>query len=262
MYALYTFQCEPNKNRYNKCDILLFIAAAGVIVWWRRKQKRTYLVSDAEKTDGHEMADFFAPNQAVVISNEQGGGEVDASEIDWAPITVKCGSSDGKSSPQSSKSASSKESPSVSSSTSPASSSRGSGEKSKRQRYRFHLPVPVKEEPDGAGEEDDIRSNSPVIRAYLEERVDTANDEIHSVDSLRRFAEEGSEDSEVDSFSSAYHSEEEGEGYTLERLQAAGPPLSSLAPLLQHVLQSTAEISTQVSPSSTSDVPFTPYIPQ
>ena len=236
------------------------VPAVGVVVWRRRKQKRTYFVGDTEKTDGQELSELFAPSQAVVISNEQGGGEVDVSEIDWAPMAARCGSSAGKPSPQSSKSTRSKNSPATHSSN-----SRASGEKETRKKYQFRLPAPEREEVDGGEgeEEEEVRSNSPVIRAYLEERVDTANDEVRSVDSLRRFADEGSEDSEVDSLSSAYHSEEgEEEGYTLERLQAAGPPLSSLAPLLQNVLQSTAEISTRVSPSSTSDIMLTPYTTQ
>ena len=229
----------------------------------RKKKKRTYLVrEDKEKMGSQELTEFFVPSQALIISNDQGGGEVDASEIDWAPIVTKY-----ESSSQPSKSASSKDSPA--SKTSQASSRGSSGVKKNEEKYRYKLPMPQeKEEVDGEGEgeerEEDIRPNSPAIRAFLEERVDAANDELLSVDSLRKFEEEGSEDSEVDSLSSAYHSnedEDDEEGYTLERLQAAGPPLSSLAPLLQHVLHSTAEISTRVSPSSTLDTLPIPYTP-
>ena len=198
-----------------------------------------------------ELSEFFTPSQGLVISNEQGGGEEDADDVDWEPITIKCrSSSSGKSStPSSQNNSSSKSSPES------KASSGGSTEKT-RNKHHFLLPVYEKEDVDGEEkEENDVRSNSPVILAYLEERLNTANDELLSVDSLRNYCEEGSEDSEVDSLSSAClqlnsNGEENEEGYTLERLQAAGPPLSSLAPLLRHVLHSTAEISTRVSPSS------------
>ena len=243
--------------------------AAGVRMWRRRKKQRTYLVRDDKEKMGsrsQELTEFLVPSQAFIISNEQGGGEVDANEIDWVPMVVKCESE--KPLPQPSKSASSKDSPvSKTSHVSKTSqtSSRGSGDEVKKtaEKYRFKLPAPQeRDEVDGEEEDEDLRPNSPAIRAFLEERVDAANDELLSVDSPRKFEEEGSEDSEVDSLSSAYHSnedEDDEEGYTLERLQAAGSPLSSLAPLLRHVLHSTAEISIRVSPASTVDTLPTPY---
>ena len=245
------------------------VPVAGVYMWRRHKKKRTYLVREnKEKMGSQELTEFFVPSQAFIISNEQGGGEEDASEVDWVPIVIKCESE--KHSPQTSKAASSKDSPDSKTShisrISHTSSRANGSEVNKEEKYRFKLPVhQERDDVDGEREEEkeeDIRPNSPAIKAYLEERVGAANDELLSIDSLRNFEEEGSEDSEVDSLSSAYHSnedEDDEEGYTLERLQAAGPPLSSLAPLLQHVLHSTAEISTQVSPSSTVDTLPTPY---
>lgn len=220
-------------------------------------KKRTYLVKANEKMGSQELAEFFTPSQAIVISNEQGGGEEDADDVDWAPIALTCGSS--KSSPPiSQNNDSSNGSPESKASQN---SSRTSTEK-RKSKNQFRLPVSEKEDVDGdEGEEDDVRSNSPVIRAYLEDRVYTANDDLLGVDSLRNYCEEGSEDSEIDSLSSACYqlnSDGEEEEYTLERLQAAGPPLSSLAPLLKHVLHSTAEISTRASPSN-SDNMLTSY---
>lgn len=199
-----------------------------------------------------ELAEVFMPSQAIIISNEQGGGEEDTDDVDWAPIALKSGSSSGKLSPPSS-------TPAASSKGSPA--SRASHEsKISTEVYQFRLPVSEKEKKD---EDDDreVKSNSPIIRSYLEERVNTANDDILSIDSLHKFCEEGSEDSEVDSLSSVVNSEDEEEEYTLERLTAAGSPLSSLAPLLEHVLQSTAQFSTRVTPSA-SDVMLSSYTTQ
>lgn len=79
--------------------------------------------------------------------------------------------------------------------------------------------------------------------------MNTANDEVLSVDSLRKFHEEGSENSEVDSLSSVLNSDSEEE-YTLERLRAAGPPLSTLTPLLQHALQNRDASSRESSTAS------------
>ena len=237
--------------------LCILSCAAGVCVWRSRRKKRTYLIGASDKMGSQELAEVFMPSQAIIISNEQGGGEEDTDDVDWAPLTLKCGSSAGKPSPPVSTPAasSSKESP----------ASRASHEsKTSTEVYQFRLPVAEKEGK-GVGErgEDDdgeVKSNSPIIRAYLEERVNTANDDVLSVDSVHKFCEEGSEDSEVDSLSSVVSSEGEEE-YTLERLTAAGSPLSSLAPLLEHVLQSTAEFSTRVTPSA-SDMMLSSYTTQ
>ena len=226
----------------------------------RRRKKRTYLIGVSDKMGSQELAELFTPSQAIIISNEQGGGEEDTNHVAWEPLALKCGSSSGKPSPPtSSQVGSSKDSPE----SRATQSSRGSTIE-KRQVYRFRLPASEKEAVDGVQErvtDEEVRSNSPVIRAYLEDRVNTANNDIHSVDSLHKFNEEGSEDSEVDSLSSVLNSEDEEEEYTLERLHAAGPPLSSLAPLLEHVLQSTVDFSTRVSPSA-SDIMLSSYISQ
>ena len=212
--------------------------------------------------NSQELAELFTPSQAVVISNEQGGGEEDTSHIDWAPLSLKHGST-SKSSPASS-SITTKDSPaSKASHNSSSKSTRSSGSSQKNTKYRFRLPVVSEKgtlEEEGEGE-DNVRSNSPVIRAYLEERVNTANEEITSVDSLRKFCEEGSEDSEVDSLSSAYSdlNNDFEEVYTLERLRAAGPPLSSLAPLLEDVLDSRGDRNAR---HNSSDVLLTSQTPQ
>lgn len=193
-----------------------------------------YLIETAEKFDSQELAELFAPSQAIIISNEQGGGEEDTATVDWSPLNVK-DKSTTEPSPASTRTTSSKVSQ-VSNASQASSESR-----SRTKKYRFQLPISEKGDIDAEGEgeeegEGNVRSNSPVIQAYLEDRVTAANDDIMSVDSLHKFCEEGSEDSEVDSLSSDLNSEDEEE-YTLERLRAAGPPLSSLAPLLVHVLQ-------------------------
>ena len=218
-------------------------------------------MGDTDKMNNQELAELFTPSQAVVISNEQGGGEEDTSHVDWAPLSLKHGST-SKSSPASSQSITTKESPA--SKASHNNSIRSSGSSQKNTKYRFRLPVPEKGTLEEEGEkEGDVRSNSPVIRAYLEERVNTANEEITSVDSLRKFCEEGSEDSEVDSLSSAYsdlnNNDDIEEMYTLERLRAAGPPLSSLVPLLEHVLDSGGEGNAR---HSSSDILLTSQTPQ
>ena len=234
--------------------------AAGVCFWRRRKKKRTYLVGDTEKMNNQELAELFTPSQAVVISNEQGGGEEDTNHVDWAPLSLTRGPT-SKPSPASSRSTTTKESPA--SRISHISNSSSSESSQKKKKYRFRLPVSEKETLEEEGEgEGNVRSNSPVIRAYLEERVNIANDEIMSVDSLRKFCDEGSEDSEVDSLSSAYsdlNNNDNEEEYTLERLRAAGPPLSALAPLLERVLDSGGEASAR---DSSSDILLTSQTPQ
>ena len=241
-------------------ETLCVLYAAGVCFWRQRKKKRTYLVGDTEKMNNQELAELFTPSQAVVISNEQGGGEEDTNHVDWAPLSLTRGPT-SKPSPASSRSTTTKESPA--SRISHISNSSSSESSQKKRKYRFRLPVSEKEtleeEEEGEG---DVRSNSPVIRAYLEERVNIANDEIMSVDSLRKFCDEGSEDSEVDSLSSAYsdlNNNDNEEEYTLERLRAAGPPLSALAPLLEHVLDSGGEASAR---DSSSDILLTSQTPQ
>ena len=243
-------------NCSHSIKLALVCNAAGVCIWRHRKKKRTYIFGDTDKIGSQELAENLAPSQAIVISNEQGGGEADTTTMDWTPLNAKR-TSPTKLSPASSRTTTTSSSRgSILSSTSHTST----GSMSKRKKYTFQLPVPEKEEVDGAEKEDEnIRSNSPVIRAYLEERVNAANDEVLSVDSLRRFQEEGSENSEVDSLSSALNSDSEEE-YTLERLRAAGPPLSTLTPLLQHVLQN-RDASSRES-STASDIFVTLHTPQ
>ena len=183
---------------------LLSPRTAGVLWRQRRRKRRTYLIGTESKAGSQELAEIFTPSQALVISNEEGGGEADTVVADWTPLTSKR-KSISQASPASSRSSS----------------------KAKKTK-----PPPVeKEEVDGT----DVRSNSPVIRAYLQERVDAAAADIKSVDSVREYCEEGSE-SENESLSSIMSGLSEGEEYTLAMLRAAGPQLSSLAPLLEHVL--------------------------
>lgn len=238
---------DQKRNYSHNINLTVIHNAAGVWFWMHRKKKRIYIFGATDKIGSQELAENLAPSQAIVISNEQGGGEEDTGNMDWTPLNAKR-SSPTKQSPASSRTTTTCSSKgSVLSSTSHTTST---GSTSKGKKFRFQLPVPEKEEVDGAGKEDEnIRSNSPVIRAYLEERVNAANDEVLSVDSLRKFCEEGSENSEVDSLSSAFNSDSEEE-YTLERLRAAGPPLSALTPLLQHVLQNTDASSRDSSTAS------------
>ena len=244
---------------------VLFIVQLQSVTGEDIRRKELILLKPMKKWAAKKLSEFFTPSQAIVISNEQGGGEVDADDIDWTPIVLTSGSSSKSSQATSQNNNSSNGSPDSKTSQN---SSRSSAEKKRNPKHQFRLPIPEKEDVDDReydeDDDDGVRSNSPVIRAYLEDRVNTANDDLLGVDSLRNYCEEGSEGSEIDSLSSACHElisdgeEDDEEGYTLERLQEVGPPLSSLAPLLKHVLKSTAEISTRASPSN-SDNMLTSY---
>ena len=225
--------------------------------WQRRRKRRTYLIGAAEKAGSQDLAELFTPSQALVISNEQGGGEEDTAIVDWSPLTTKR-KSITQASPASSR-ASSKGSQASKGSRASRSSHTSRGSRSKRRRYQVQLPIHEKEEVDG---DENVRSNSPVIRAYLQERVDTANEEVKSVDSIREFCEEGSDDDSesaesLSSLGSGLSSDEED--YTVERLRAAGPPLSSLAHLLEHVLHSGEN---SIRDSSSDILQSTPHTPQ
>ena len=163
-------------------------------------------------TGSQELAKLFAASQALVISNEEGGGEADTVITDWTSLTSR-----------------------PTSLTSQPSSESGSGTH-KAESPPAEEKEEEEEEKEGVDGED-VRSNSPVIRAYLQERVDTATAKVKSedIDSVREFREEGS-DSEHESLSSVLSGLSDDEEYTLDMLRAAGPPLSSLAPMLEHVL--------------------------
>ena len=184
-----------------------------------------------------ELVKLFAASQALVISNEEGGGEADTVITNWTPLTSQPTS--------------------LTSQRSSASSVSGSGthkaESSPTEEEKKEEEEEKEEEEKEGVDGDDVRSNSPVIRAYLQERVDTATAEVKTedIDSVREFCEEGSE-SEHESLSSVISGLSDEEEYTLDMLRAAGPPLSSLVPILEHVLHEGESVR-----DSSSDILYT-----
>ena len=51
-------------------------------------QEEADLIGVAEKVGSQDLAELFTPSQALVISNEQGGGE-DTTIVDWSSLTMK-----------------------------------------------------------------------------------------------------------------------------------------------------------------------------
>ena len=197
---------------------ILFPLTVGAYLLQRHRKKHTDIIDKTE----------FCTSQTLVISNEEGGGEADTEMSDFASLASK-------------QQYGLQASPATSRSESLASKASRATE-SKKKINIYHTVAPIlenaQEKTDG---EANVRSNSPVIRAYLQEKINAANADSTSIDSTRKFCDESSE-SDSASLSSTYSqlSIPEEDNYTMERLKAAGPQLSSLIPLLEHVLDNDA----------------------
>lgn len=175
------------------------------------------MLSEGVSSSHSEMV--LATRDCVVISNDAGGGEQDTTMTDekWqqsVPIPRK-------------------ETLKVSSSSSTTSSELSIGkpeiveETVSKQQLQQQLMVN-----DATNETFQARAKSPVISAFIDQRLEALRKEYPDHDSVRVFADEGECVSKVslNSFCS-YQSKEEQ--YTLERLKRAGPEFQRFAGLLE-----------------------------
>lgn len=153
----------------------------------------------------------------VIISNDSGGGEQDTTMTDekWqqsVPTQRKEMTADTSPSSSTSSGASIAKSPDV--------------EAAYVVREQ-HLQVPTT--PTRSPQN---RAQSPVISAFIDQRLESLRSEYRDLDTLKEFAEEGEGDSKVSLDSSCSYQDKE-EAYTLARLQKAGAEFQIFAGLLE-----------------------------
>lgn len=151
---------------------------------------------------------ILATRDCVIISNDAGGGEQDTTMTDekWqqsVPIPRKEISKASHSS---------------------ATSSDESIVKSANKESPSQLQIPTKQSPQ-------IRAQSPVISAFIDQRLESLRSEYPDLDTIKEYAEEGEGNSRVSLESYCSYQPQE-EAYTLARLRRAGPKFQVFANLL------------------------------
>lgn len=94
------------------------------------------------------------------------------------------------------------------------------------------VKTPQKESPSQQRQSPHGRANSPIISAFIDQRLESLRNEYPDLDAVKEFAVEGEGNSRVslDSYCS-YQAQEEA--YTLARLRRAGPQFQIFANLLE-----------------------------
>lgn len=198
------------------------------MICWKRCTSRKYRLSSNGTHSTHsELA--LATRDCVVISNDDGGGEQDTTmtEEKWQqsiPIPRKNMIEDEKQ---------------------PASSSSSESSVIRKQPITDDEVIVNQGAMMGAGEvEDEIpppsvvptvttgRAQSPIISAFIDDRLEQLRQQYRDLDSVHVFSEEG-ECASVVSLSSSCSYESKGSEYTLERLKKAGPEFQKFAGLLE-----------------------------
>lgn len=182
----------------------------SVMVCWRRYTVRKFDLTQPNGGVSASPSDLIlATRDCVVISNDAGGGEHDTTMTDekWqqsVPIPRK-------------------EIPKASPSS--ATSSDESIVKSANKESPSQLQSSAKQSPQ-------IRAQSPVISAFIDQRLESLRSEYPDLDTLKEFAEEG-EGNSTTSFDSYCSYQAKEEAYTLARLRRAGPKFQVFANLLE-----------------------------
>ena len=198
------------------------------MICWKHCTSRKYrLHSNGINSTHTELV--LATRDCVVISNDDGGGEQDTTmtEEKWQqsiPLPRKTMDEDEKQ---------------------PASSSSSESSVIRKQPITDNEVIVNPGAMMGAGGvEDEIpppsvvsavttgRAQSPIISAFIDERLEQLRQQYRDLDSMHVFSEEG-ECTSVVSLNSSCSYESKDSEYTLERLQKAGPEFQKFAGLLE-----------------------------
>ena len=176
------------------------------MVYWKRQRARKLSLRHSNGNVSASPSELIlATRDCVVISNDSGGGEQDTTMTDekWqqsVPIPRR-------------------EAPRTSQ------NSTSSSDESIIKSPQKDSPTQQKQSPQG-------RAKSPIISAFIDQRLESLRHEYPDLDAVKEFAEEGEGNSRVslDSYCS-YQTQEET--YTLARLRRAGPQFQVFANLLE-----------------------------
>lgn len=156
----------------------------------------------------------LSTRDCVIISNDDGGGEQDTTMTDekWqqsVPLPRKK-TADG-------------------STPSTTSSSEVSITKSHDNNNDEAVASEMQRQHSGT---DLVRAQSPVISAFIDQRLESLSKEHPELDTLKEYREEGEEGSKI-SLESYCSYQPQDEAYTMERLRRAGPAFQKFAGLLE-----------------------------
>jgi hypothetical protein len=180
-----------------------------VMVCWRRYTFRKFNLRHSHDISASPSELILATRDCVIISNDAGGGEQDTTMTDekWqqsVPVPRKeipnALPSPSTSSDESISKPTHKESPS---------------------QYR-----------DSARQSPQVRAKSPIISAFIDQRLEALRNEYPDLDAVKEYTEEGEGDSRVSLDSYCSYQDKE-EAYTLARLQGAGPKFRIFANVLE-----------------------------
>ena len=190
------------------------------MICWRRHTNRKLAMLNLDGRRSPISDVLLATRDCVIISNDAGGGEQDTTMTDekWQqnmPLPRKEGHED-------------KDTPTSSSSPTSSGSSIDKPLRSETttQQQQYLEATMTSQQPT------QTRAKSPVISAFIDQRLEALRKEYPDHDSIQVFSDEGEGTSKVslDSFCS-YQSKEEP--YTTERLRQAGPAFQRFAGLLE-----------------------------
>ena len=199
------------------------------MVCWKRCSVRKYRLN-SNGLDSTPSELVLATRDCVVISNDDGGGEQDTTMTaeKWRqsiPLSRKATNEDGKQ---------------------PASSSSSETSDVRKPPIGDDEVIVNQLATMEAGEMEEngipppsvtpappaVRAQSPIISAFIDQRLEQLRQQYRDLDSVQVFAEEGECTSTV-SLNSSCSYQSKGSEYTLERLRKAGPEFQRFAGLLE-----------------------------
>ncbi len=202
------------------------------MICWRRCTTRKYYNVHANELTSSPSEMILATRDCVVISNDAGGGEQDTTMTDekWQksiPLPRKNMNEDGK---QASSSNSSEVSilrkPRIIEDEVIFNPSAGGG------AGAMGSEIPPPSIISNGAIPPTIRAQSPIISAFIDQRLEMLRQQYPDLDSTRVFADEGECLSTI-SLNSSCSYQSKGSEYTLERLRKAGPQFQQFVDLLE-----------------------------